>query len=145
MLSGSKEACIGGSKVRKTWTSKVDAGEAGCVDLYRGSSTALLVGLQIRLMNMVGMLGKSEESFSLSLHFEVDVQWAATIVRSGQLGLIPKADLDNRTALKGLAFADAVLHLHAGIGMFLHKVVVQRRRNWLFEEPVVRPQRWFEV
>ena len=52
-------------------------------------------------------------------------------------------------ALKGATFANAVLQLHAGVGVFLHEVVVRRTdaavsswRNWLLEDPLVRPYLW---
>ena len=93
-----------------------------------------MVDQQRRLTNTIGM-GKSEGSFSLSLHCEVDVQWSAIVRR----GSIAQADLDNSVALRGAAFANA------GIGVFLHEVVVRRAdatvsswRNW----PLVRPCRW---
>ena len=79
-------------------------------------STAPVVDLQRRLMSMLGMLGKLEGILSLSHN---DARWAA-VVRSGQMGPVTQADLDNVTALSGLAFADAEIE------KFLHEVVVQR-------------------
>ena len=42
----------------------------------------------------IGLLGKSEGSFSLPLHYEIDAQWAAIVTR----GPISQADLGNITA-----------------------------------------------
>ena len=57
-----------------------------------------------------------------------------------------KPTFGNITALRGEAFAHVVLDLHAGIGAFLHRVVVRRTdgavsswRNCLLEDPLFRP------
>ena len=63
-------------------------------------------------LHVVGILGKLQKGFSLSLLFEVDAKWTA-IVRSGPIGRVYQADLDNVAVLKGAAFANAVLSLHA--------------------------------
>ena len=57
-----KNACIGGPKMRKTMSNKIDAGDAVSVDLYRCSSTATLLDLHRRL-RMLGKLGKLQKGF----------------------------------------------------------------------------------
>ena len=59
--------------------SKVCLGEAGSGDFHRCSSTALLVDLQRRMMSIIGMQRKAEETLSLSLQCEISVQWAAVV------------------------------------------------------------------
>ena len=47
-------------------------------------------------------------------------------MRSASSGRLSLADLENICALRAAAFFTTVLELHAGIGTFLHKVVVRR-------------------
>ena len=103
---------------------KVDTGTAGCIDLHRCSSTDPLVDLQRMLMSILGMLRTLEVNVSISLLLEMGVQWAA-IAKSGPIGLVSWADLDDVAVLSGQAFADAVLSLHAEMEKFSHKVVAQ--------------------
>ena len=47
-------------------------------------------------------------------------------MRSGSIGPVSQADLDNVAIFSRPAFADDVLANILGLGRFLHKVVVQR-------------------
>ena len=65
------------------------------------------------------------------------------------IGPVTQADLGNVTVLRGAAFANNVLELRAGIGVFLHRVVVRCTdvavrswKNWLLEDPLVRSYKW---
>ena len=64
-------------------------------------------------MSIIGLVRKPEGSFLLSLQYEISVLWAA-VVRKGPIGPVIQADFGNMSALRGAAFSNAVLELHAG-------------------------------
>ena len=134
---------IGGPQVRKVRCNIVDPVDGRDVHMYRDSSIAPLLGLRRRLMVVGDVLGDMVRSgFSLARSLELTVQWDCILrisaddlprVQGGRLGW----------------FHEVVQVLHCRHSEFIHRVVVmvgdeaiRSCRNWLREDPLVRPYRW---
>ena len=139
----------GGLKVRKARNNAADAHEGGDVFMYRDSSAAPLLDLRRRIKAVMDVLDALiRDAISLARSVERTAQWDE-ILRVGPVNPISWEDFELATS-GGLGECRRVVgDLHFRLSDFIHRVVVHRRdeairgwRNWLREDPLVRPYRW---
>ena len=140
---------IGGPEVRKVRGNIVDPIDGRDVHLYRDSSIAPLLDLRRRVKVVGDVLGEMVRSgFSSSRFLELTAQWNCVL----EVRLVHRISAGDLVCAQGVGlgwFHEVVCALHGRLSDFVHRVVVMRRddanrswRNWLREDPLVRPYRW---
>ena len=140
---------LGGHRVRKTRANVADALDAADVFLYCDSSVAPLLDMRRRFKAVMDVLDAMiRYGVSLSRSVELTAQWDKTLA----LGPMYPVIVDDFSLVRGLgigAFFHAASGVHRRLSDFIHRIVVHRRdeatrvwRNWIREDPLVRPYRW---
>ena len=132
---------LGRHQVRNARANVADALDAADVFLYRDSSIAPLL-----VMDVLGAMIHS--GISLSRSVELTVQWDR-ILALGPLYPVTLDDLSMDRSTGIGAFYHAASDVHRRLSDFFHQVVVHRRdeairgwRNWIREDPMLHPNRW---
>ena len=143
---------MGGPIVRSVRRNAADVGEVDDVSLYRDSSAAPVLDLRRKLKAVLNLLDAIVRC-GASLTRDVELSHLCDcIVRSGPLGSV---SVEEYVAARTCGVGESrrlVAGLYDRVSIFVRGIVAHRRsvgitawRNWLREDPLVHPERWFRA